>query len=393
MAGISSPEKICVTCGQDVAGLKRFKDSAGNYYCAPCHAARQQAPSPAALGAAAVCAPPSTAPRTPSVNIYQSGATAAVSRPGQAGLADRYCPSCEKHLPPGTKICIPCGINIKTGRPLRTAQGLDADVLEDKARGILRWVSVFVPVGLYPIASEAYGGCKPFVVWAITVITIIASTAFWVADYDNNTGGDESPNKYLLWCGPQVPEGQSELTVSFRDKSTGQVEEVAIPTAHFGHFHWYQLITHAFLHAGLMHIVGNLLFLLVLGSRVNALLGQVKTLILYPLLAVASGGAQMLFTHYIIPTPSLGASGAIMGLVGMYLVLFPVHKVYMTFWLRISWRFSPWVKVWALRGFWVPLFYIAFDVVATLRSSQDHVAHWAHLGGFIAGVTIASARC
>ena len=85
--------------------------------------------------------------------------------------------------------------------------------------------------------------------------------------------------------------------------------------------------------------------------------------------------------------PMLGASGAIMGLAGMYLVLAPVHRIYMTIWLRMGLMtgFRLLWKLWAVRGFWVVLFYIAFDVLATLIGSRDGTAHWAHLGGFVAG--------
>src|SRR5439155_4915167 len=95
------------------------------------------------------------------------------------------------------------------------------------------------------------------------------------------------------------------------------------------------------------------------------------------------------FAHDEVPVPALGASGAIMGLAGMYLIFFPVHRVYMAIWLRIFWRMPLWLKIWPTRGFWVLGFYIGFDVVATLLRSRDGVAHWAHLGGFVAGATVA----
>jgi len=87
----------------------------------------------------------------------------------------------------------------------------------------------------------------------------------------------------------------------------------------------------------------------------------------------------------------LGASGAIMGLAGMYFVLFPVHKVHMAAWLR--WGFFLPIHLelgmFAVRGFWVVLFYIAFDVAFTALGAEDDVAHWAHLGGFLAGAGLA----
>jgi membrane associated rhomboid family serine protease len=79
-----------------------------------------------------------------------------------------------------------------------------------------------------------------------------------------------------------------------------------------------------------------------------------------------------------------------MGLAGMYLVLFPAYKVHMAIWLRFLFTgFRLFWTIFAIRGFWVVLFYIAFDVTATIFGSEDNVAHWAHLGGFITGVAIA----
>jgi membrane associated rhomboid family serine protease len=90
------------------------------------------------------------------------------------------------------------------------------------------------------------------------------------------------------------------------------------------------------------------------------------------------------------PHPLVGASGAIMGLAGMYLVLMPMHKVHMAFWYRLGllFRFELKMKLFAIRGLWVVLFYIAFDVIYTIFGIEDNVAHWAHLGGFILGVVI-----
>jgi membrane associated rhomboid family serine protease len=161
-----------------------------------------------------------------------------------------------------------------------------------------------------------------------------------------------------------------------------------------GHFDWYQLLTNTFLHdpysiwGFIMHLGGNMLFLLIFGTRVNALVGNLKMAILYPLLGIAASAAHLLFSPH-LNGPALGASGAIMGLAGMYLIFFPVHRVYMAFWLKIFWRIPTWIKIWPVRGFWVLAFYLSFDVISTLLRSRDGVAHWAHLGGFIAGAAIA----
>ena len=159
-----------------------------------------------------------------------------------------------------------------------------------------------------------------------------------------------------------------------------------------GQFHWYQLITHALLHGGLMHLVGNLLFMLVFGSRVNAIMGNIATPIVYPLLAIGGAVGHLIDSANDAPMPMIGASGAIMGLAGMYLILVPGFNVHCVSWVRLGifTGFRLEMKLFAVRGFWVVLFFIAFDVIYTLFGIKNGVAHWAHLGGFIAGMVIAS---
>jgi len=114
-------------------------------------------------------------------------------------------------------------------------------------------------------------------------------------------------------------------------------------------------------------------------------------IILYPLLAMVAGIIFMASEQASPPAAMIGASGAIMGLAGMYLVLMPIHKMHMALWFRWPW-FRAWhlsLKLFAVRGFWVVLFYIAFDVFWTAVGVDDGVAHWAHLGGFLGGVGIA----
>ena len=117
--------------------------------------------------------------------------------------------------------------------------------------------------------------------------------------------------------------------------------------------------------------------------------GNVAAAILYPLLAVAASLAEIASVAGSEPLPMLGASGAIMGMAGMYFVLFPVNRMHMAAWFR--WWFYFRMRIWTLRGFWVVLFYVAFDLLYLGIGAETGTAHWAHLGGFAAGAVIALA--
>ena len=143
-----------------------------------------------------------------------------------------------------------------------------------------------------------------------------------------------------------------------------------------GEYVW-TLFTCGFFHGGIMHIVGNLYFLWIFGDNVEDTLGRQRFIILYLVSLIAGSALHVLFN----PTseiPMLGASGAISGLMGAYLVLFPRVKMWVVIFL---FRFKIGV-IWYL-GFW-----IVTQIVAGFAHEQG-VAWFAHIGGFIAGAILA----
>ena len=114
-------------------------------------------------------------------------------------------------------------------------------------------------------------------------------------------------------------------------------------------FHLENLITHMFLHAGWLHVLGNMLFLWVFGDNVEDILGHAKYLIFYLLCGITAGLTQMLLD----PTsrvPMVGASGAIAGVMGAYLVKFPRSEVKMLTWFLFVFTFD--VPAWAMLVYW-----------------------------------------
>jgi len=144
-----------------------------------------------------------------------------------------------------------------------------------------------------------------------------------------------------------------------------------------------------FMHGGLMHIGGNMLFLWIFGDNIEDRLGHVRYLIFYLLCGVIASMAHVITTAVFatdvssLLVPSLGASGAISGVLGGYLLLYPSRRVTV-----ILFRFLTDVPAYVAIGIW-----FAFQLISGLGvfgsgSQQGGVAYAAHVGGFIAGVTL-----
>ena len=150
---------------------------------------------------------------------------------------------------------------------------------------------------------------------------------------------------------------------------------------------WTTLLTSMFLHGGFLHLAGNMMFLWVLGDNIEDRLGHVKFLVFY----LAAGVAAALSHLAIDPhsqAPMFGASGAISGVVGAYLLTFPFNKIkaLIIFYLITVVELP---AVWLLGGWFI---WQLIQGVSSLGLS-DHVsvAFFAHIGGFVAGVVLIAA--
>jgi membrane associated rhomboid family serine protease len=140
------------------------------------------------------------------------------------------------------------------------------------------------------------------------------------------------------------------------------------------------LITSMFLHSGWLHLIGNMIYLFVFGKGVENALGSVRFLAFYLLCGIAAALTQAL-TDPTATLPMVGASGAIAGVLGAYLVLYPFGNVFVFFWIIIFFRVVA-VPAILLLGFW---FLMQLWTAQGAGSSVGGVAVWAHVGGFIAG--------
>jgi membrane associated rhomboid family serine protease len=142
------------------------------------------------------------------------------------------------------------------------------------------------------------------------------------------------------------------------------------------------LVTSMFLHSGLMHLAGNMLFLWVFGDNVEDYFGHLGYLVFYLVCGVASGLIHVLF-NLDSRLPALGASGAISGVMGAYAVLYPRHKILTFFFIFLI----P-VPAILILGYWFVIQFLEGVGGIGMRMPGGGVAWWAHIGGFVIGVLI-----
>jgi len=143
------------------------------------------------------------------------------------------------------------------------------------------------------------------------------------------------------------------------------------------------ILTSMFLHGGWMHLIGNMLYLWVFGNNVEDAMGHLRFLVFYVLCGAAAVFAQAL-PNPASTIPMIGASGAISGVLGAYLLLYPHARVLVGIPLGFVIHTARLPALWVL-GFWFVL-----QVVNTLLAAkgQGGVAWGAHLGGFVAGMAL-----
>ena len=138
------------------------------------------------------------------------------------------------------------------------------------------------------------------------------------------------------------------------------------------------LFGHMWLHAGILHLVGNMLFLWIFGNAICAKIGNLRYIPVYIGMGLIAGISHMVF----VGGGVLGASGAINGIVGMFLVLFPQNEI--TCYLV----FFPYIRGFNISSAWMILFWLVFDILGAMLGGGG-VAYFAHLGGFAGGVVLA----
>jgi membrane associated rhomboid family serine protease len=144
------------------------------------------------------------------------------------------------------------------------------------------------------------------------------------------------------------------------------------------------VLTSMFLHGSWMHLIGNMWFFWLFGNNIEDSMGHLRFIVFYLLCGLAAALLQVFITPTSI-IPMVGASGAISGIMGAYLILYPRVKVYAILPLFFFWPTVA-LPAWAMLGYWMLAQF--FGGLQSLTSQGGGVAFWAHVGGFVAGVVL-----
>ncbi|HUF27952.1 MAG TPA: rhomboid family intramembrane serine protease [Gemmatimonadaceae bacterium] len=151
---------------------------------------------------------------------------------------------------------------------------------------------------------------------------------------------------------------------------------------------WLTPITSMFLHGGWAHLLGNVLFFWVFANNIEDSMGRFRFLVFYLICGLAAAVAHVILSPA-SPIPTVGASGAISGVMGAYLVLYPRVRVHMLFIFIFLIRIIP-LPAWVVLLWWFALQVLTGlpELAQVDRQLSGGVAVWAHVGGFLAGVIL-----
>ena len=202
---------------------------------------------------------------------------------------------------------------------------------------------------MFPIRDHNPSEKTPFITWAL----ILANVAIFAVTWPLFSDPEALARLYYTW---------------------GLVPRVSDPST---------FVTSMFLHGGVMHLLGNMLFLWIFGDNLEEEMGHLGFLGFYLLGGVAAAALQVVADPR-STIPMVGASGAIAAVMGGYLLLFPKARVDVLLFFIIIIRIIP-VPAWIMLGVWFGLQLIGGY---SANSQTGGVAYWAHAGGFVAGFVL-----
>jgi membrane associated rhomboid family serine protease len=213
---------------------------------------------------------------------------------------------------------------------------------------------------MFPIGDDNERGGVPLVTWALLGLNVLAFLL------ELSQGSDRALQSFVTAWGV-VP----------REYATGRDLPPGIPLPF-----WTTLLTSMFLHGGWAHLGGNMLYLWIFGDNLERVMGHARYLAFYLLTGIAAGLAHIAFNSG-STMPSVGASGAISGVLGGYMLLFPRNRV------RVLTRGGvAYVPAFVMLGLWILLQFVSGMGALANTEQTGGVAYMAHIGGFVAGLVL-----
>ena len=211
----------------------------------------------------------------------------------------------------------------------------------------------------------------------ITVALIIANVVAWL--YLQGAGMSQDVLASTVCRFGTIP---GEITGMMGGYNAIQLGEDLAP-CEFGGLSIGTLFTSMFMHGGWMHLIGNMWFLWLFGNNIEDSMGHLRFLVFYLLTGLVAAGVHI-FTDPGSLIPTVGASGAISGVMGAYLVLYPRIKIETLFVLIVFIKIYP-IPAWFVLGQW-----FGIQLLSSYGAPQvgGGVAFWAHIGGFVAGLAL-----
>jgi len=206
---------------------------------------------------------------------------------------------------------------------------------------------------MFPLYDENRTRTRPYVTWILIILNVIV----------------------FIW---QLERGLSNIDI---------INFGEIPIYVMRGERLYTLITSMFMHGGIVHIFGNMLYLFIFGDNIEDRFGHVKYLVIYLIFGVVSGLIHSWFSiqvgGYGAIIPAVGASGAISGILGAYVLLYPTARIVTVVFLGYF------VRMIRIRSIFVLGFWFILQFLQNYLDPFSGVAYWAHIGGFIIGFIVA----
>ncbi len=220
---------------------------------------------------------------------------------------------------------------------------------------------------MIPIRDDQPRFSKPYITYALVTLNVVV----FLFELSIGAQSHRTLNAFIYEFGV-VPE-------HFAEALSGH-----IPLTNLGLF--IPILTSMFLHASWLHILGNMWVLWIFGDNIEDYLGHFQYLMFYLVCGFAASITHI-FLNFGSDVPSVGASGAIAGVMGAYFLLYPRARVLTLVPFLVF--FTVWLPAWVVLGYWfLTQFVSGATTIAFSSQTGGGIAFWAHVGGFVAGIVM-----